>query len=85
MIAMVLERQRTPLARREVASPAPGPGEVRVRVAACAVCRTDLHVVDGELPPHRLPLIPGHQAVGRVEALGPGCTLLRPGDRVGIA
>jgi len=85
MIAMVLERQRTPLARREVASPAPGPGEVRVRVGACAVCRTDLHVVDGELPPHRLPLIPGHQAVGRVEVLGPGCTLLRPGDRVGIA
>ncbi|HEX5045469.1 MAG TPA: zinc-dependent alcohol dehydrogenase family protein [Candidatus Polarisedimenticolaceae bacterium] len=81
---MVLERQGAPLARREVASPAPGPGEVRVRIGACGVCRTDLHVVDGELPAHRLPLVPGHQAVGRVDALGPGCTLLRPGDRVGI-
>lgn len=85
MIAMVLERQGTPLARREIASPLPGPGEVRVRIGACGVCRTDLHVVDGELPPHRLPLVPGHQVVGRVEALGPGCTLLTPGDRVGIA
>jgi propanol-preferring alcohol dehydrogenase len=85
MNAMVLERQRTPLVHREIASPVPGPGEVRVRVGACGVCRTDLHVVDGELPPHRLPLVPGHQAVGRVEALGPGCTLLRRGDRVGIA
>jgi propanol-preferring alcohol dehydrogenase len=85
MIAMVLERQGAPLVRRPLASPTPGPGEVRVRVSACAVCRTDLHVVDGELPPHRLPLVPGHQAVGRVEALGPGCTVLQPGDRVGIA
>jgi propanol-preferring alcohol dehydrogenase len=81
---MVLERQREPLARRDVTLPEPGPGEVRVRVSACGVCRTDLHVVDGDLPPRKLPLIPGHQAVGRVEALGPGCSVLRPGDRVGI-
>ena len=88
-MAMVLDRQSRgdprPLTRREVALPQPGPGEVRVRVSACAVCRTDLHVVDGDLPARRLPLIPGHQAVGRVDALGTGCSLLQVGDRVGIA
>src|SRR5437899_978502 len=69
----------------EVPDPEPGPGEIRVRVHCCAICRTDLHVIEGDLPPHKSPLIPGHQAVGVVEALGPGCRRFRPGDRVGIA
>jgi propanol-preferring alcohol dehydrogenase len=56
-----------------------------VRVRACGVCRTDLHVIEGDLPPRRLPLVPGHQVVGVVDRLGPGCRRLRPGDRVGIA
>jgi propanol-preferring alcohol dehydrogenase len=74
-----------PLALADVPDPEPGPGEVGVRVLACAVCRTDLHVVEGDLPPRRLPLIPGHQAVGVVDRLGPGCRRFREGDRVGIA
>jgi propanol-preferring alcohol dehydrogenase len=82
---MVLDRPASPLARREVPDPEPGAGEVRLRVSACAVCRTDLHVVDGDLPPHRLPLIPGHQVVGRVDRVGPGCTRFGEGDRLGIA
>jgi propanol-preferring alcohol dehydrogenase len=65
--------------------PQPGPGEVRLRVQCCAICRTDLHVIEGELPRRRLPLVPGHQAVGVVEALGPGCRRLRLGARVGVA
>lgn len=65
--------------------PQPGPGEVLVRVKVCGVCRTDLHVVEGELPDITLPLIPGHQAVGVVSELGPGVTEVRPGDRAGIA
>src|SRR5688572_30937200 len=65
--------------------PEPGAGEVLVRVTACGICRTDLHIVEGELPPPRQPLVPGHQAVGRVERAGPGTTRFRPGDRVGIA
>jgi alcohol dehydrogenase, propanol-preferring len=64
--------------------PVPGPGEVRVRVEACGVCRTDLHVVDGELPDIHLPIVPGHEIVGIVEKLGPGVTSLAPGRRVGI-
>jgi alcohol dehydrogenase, propanol-preferring len=62
----------------------PGPGDVRVRITACGVCRTDLHVLDGELPAIRYPIIPGHEIVGRIEALGEGVTTLRPGQRVGI-
>lgn len=89
MRAMVLERQAPvssrPLALRDVPPPEPGSAEVRVRVRACGVCRTDLHVIEGDLPPRRLPLIPGHQAVGEVDRLGPGATRFRPGDRVGIA
>ena len=65
--------------------PEPGPGEVLVRVSACGVCRTDLHVVEGELPLVWSPLVPGHQVVGRVERLGPGVAQPAPGDRVGIA
>lgn len=74
-----------PLALTELPDPEPGPGEIRVRVAACAICRTDLHVIEGELPRGLLPVVPGHQAVGRVDALGVGCVRFRAGDRVGIA
>ncbi len=70
MRAMVLARPGTPLELRELPVPEPGPGEVLVKVRACAICRTDLHVVDGELPDPRLPLIPGHEIVGVVEARG---------------
>jgi propanol-preferring alcohol dehydrogenase len=84
MHAMVLERPRAPLSMRERPVPAPGPGEVLVAVAACGVCRTDLHVVDGELPDPALPLVPGHEIVGRVAALGPGVTNHAVGARVGV-
>jgi propanol-preferring alcohol dehydrogenase len=84
MRAMVLERVGAPLALRELAVPAPGPGEIQLAVAACGVCRTDLHVVDGELPDPRLPLVPGHQIVGTVSALGAGVTGFALGDRVGV-
>ena len=77
--------ERAPLAGGELPLPEPGPLEVRVRVRACATCRTDLHVIEGDLPPRRLPLVPGHQIVGTVDALGPGAARVRLGDRVGIA
>jgi len=66
-------------------APSPGAGEILVRVSACAVCRTDLHIVEGELPPVRPSIVPGHQVVGRVERAGSGARRFRPGDRVGIA
>jgi alcohol dehydrogenase, propanol-preferring len=84
MHAMVLERPRMALAMRERKVAAPGAGEVLIDVAACGVCRTDLHVVDGELPDPALPLVPGHEIVGRVAALGPGVTGLAVGARVGV-
>ncbi|NML16613.1 zinc-dependent alcohol dehydrogenase family protein [Azohydromonas caseinilytica] len=84
MRAMVLQRPGLPLVLQERADPMPGPGEVRLRVLACAVCRTDLHVVDGELPGTRFPIVPGHEIVGVVEALGPGVHGLQPGERVGV-
>jgi len=84
MRAMVLETPRTPLRPTELAVPVPSPGEVLIRVAACGVCRTDLHVVDGELPDPKLPLVPGHQIVGVVEEIGEGVKQFRPGDRVGV-
>lgn len=84
MRAMVLERPGSPLRLRERPRPVPGPGEVLVRVLACGVCRTDLHVVDGELPRPHLPLVPGHEIVGRVEEPGPGVSGFTPGERVGI-
>jgi propanol-preferring alcohol dehydrogenase len=74
-----------PLRRAELPVPAPAPGEVLVRVEACAVCRTDLHVAEGDLPPHRSPVVPGHQIVGRVVARGPEATTYAEGDRVGVA
>jgi alcohol dehydrogenase, propanol-preferring len=84
MHAMVLEAPRRPLVLHSLPIPRPGPEEVLVRVAACAVCRTDLHVVDGELPEPKLPLIPGHEIVGRVEKAGTAVRHFRPGQRVGI-
>lgn len=84
MKAMVLHKVRTPLAMEERPVPSPGPGEIRVAVEACAVCRTDLHVVDGDLLQPKLPLIPGHEIVGRVEALGTGVRHHQLGERVGI-
>src|SRR5437588_5305369 len=81
---MVLERQRSPLALRDLAERAPGQGEVAISVAACGVCRTDLHIVDGELTEPKLPLVPGHEVVGRVSEVGPGVETLRAGDRVGV-
>ncbi len=84
MQAMVLQAPRSPLRLLEWPLPVPGPGELRVRVTACGVCRTDLHVVDGELAEPLLPLIPGHEIVGRVDALGDGVQGLRIGQRVGV-
>jgi alcohol dehydrogenase, propanol-preferring len=84
MHAMVLEAPRQPLALRSLPVPNPSPEEVLVRVAACAVCRTDLHVVDGELPEPKLPLIPGHEIVGRIEKTGAAVRHFHPGQRVGI-
>ena len=81
---MVLERVGAPLVLRELPAPVPGPGEIQLAVEACGVCRTDLHVVDGELPDPKLPLVPGHQIVGTVSALGAGVTGLALGDRVGV-
>ncbi|MGZ3338244.1 MAG: zinc-dependent alcohol dehydrogenase family protein [Reyranella sp.] len=84
MKAMVLASSGQPLTLAQRPDPLPGPGEVRVRVEACGVCRTDLHVVDGELPDIHLPIVPGHEIVGIVERLGPAVTSLAPGRRVGI-
>ena len=84
MKAMVLERPGTPLRLVERPVPAPGAGQVLVKVAACGVCRTDLHVVDGDLTEPRLPIVPGHEIVGRVAALGEGVTRFAEGARVGI-
>ena len=75
----------SPLHLRDLPDPEPGLGEVRVRVLACGVCRTDLHVIEGDLPPHKLPVVPGHQVVGIVDRLGPGTARFKPGDRIGIA
>ena len=83
--AMRLDRPHAPLARIERPPPLPAADEVLVRVEACGVCRTDLHVADGELPQARYPIVPGHEVVGRVEALGHEVAELCVGDRVGIA
>jgi alcohol dehydrogenase, propanol-preferring len=84
MRAMVLERPGTPLVLRDVPRPNPSADQLLVRIATCAVCRTDLHILDGELPDPTLPLIPGHQIVGYVEKLGANVTGFAIGDRVGI-
>jgi alcohol dehydrogenase, propanol-preferring len=84
MKAMVLDRPGERLRLAELPVPEPGAGQILVRVKACAVCRTDLHVVDGELPEPKLPLVPGHEIVGEVARLGPGVDRFRLGERVGI-
>jgi len=84
MHAMVLNAVGKPLVWTELPDRQPGPGEIRVKVLACGVCRTDLHVVDGELPDPQVPIIPGHEIVGRIDALGAGVTGLTMGERVGI-
>jgi alcohol dehydrogenase, propanol-preferring len=84
MHAMVLSAPGAPLRFEPREDPVPGPGDVRVKVSACGVCRTDLHVVDGELPDIAYPIVPGHEVVGRVDALGPGVTSLHVGERVGV-
>ncbi|HWH90556.1 MAG TPA: zinc-dependent alcohol dehydrogenase family protein [Candidatus Binatia bacterium] len=85
MRAMVLDKPRQPLQLRDVEKPRPARGELLVRIVTCAVCRTDLHVVDGELPDPKLPLIPGHQIVGYVEEIGEEAnSKFKVGDRVGI-
>jgi len=84
MHAMLLEEPGMPLRWAEVPRPEPGAGQVRIKVAACGVCRTDLHVADGDLKHPKRPIIPGHEIVGRVEKIGPGVTRFALGDRVGI-
>lgn len=84
MRAMMLAETGAPLRLHELADPLPGPGQLRIRVEACGVCRTDLHVVDGDLPAAALPIVPGHEIVGRVEAVGPDCAGFGVGERVGV-
>ncbi|RDD61701.1 zinc-binding alcohol dehydrogenase family protein [Ferruginivarius sediminum] len=84
MRAMVLERQHSPLQPEDVPRPEPKDGQILVRVSACGVCRTDLHVCDGDLKHPKPHLIPGHEIVGHVEAMGRGVTGFEPGQRVGI-
>lgn len=84
MLAHHVSTPGGPLVASDSAMPQPGPGEIRVRVLACGVCRTDLHIIDGDLPPHRPAVVPGHEIVGRVDARGPGANRFRVGERVGI-
>jgi propanol-preferring alcohol dehydrogenase len=84
MRAMLLEAARGPLRLAEVPVPEPGTGQVRLKVQACGVCRTDLHIIDGELPPHKRPLIIGHQIVGVIDKTGPDVAAPAVGDLVGI-
>ncbi|CCD97344.1 putative alcohol dehydrogenase [Bradyrhizobium sp. ORS 375] len=84
MHAMVLQKPGGPLQLEALADPEPGPGEIRVRVSACGVCRTDLHLLDGELPDIVYPIIPGHEIVGHIDRLGAGVTTHQLGARVGI-
>lgn len=81
---MVIERPREPLKSLERPLPEPGPGEIRLRVSACGVCRTDLHVADGELPQCRYPIVPGHEIVGTVDRLGSGVAGFARGERLGV-
>ena len=84
MRAMLLERAGAPLVAADLPVPEPGPGQVQLRVLACGVCRTDLHIVDGELPRPKLPLVPGHEIIAEVSALGAGARQFRVGERVGV-
>jgi propanol-preferring alcohol dehydrogenase len=84
MHAMQLERPREPLQATDLPDPTPGPGQLLIRVRACGVCRTDLHIVDGDLPPAKAPVVPGHEIVGTVAALGAGVEGFSEGQRVGV-
>jgi propanol-preferring alcohol dehydrogenase len=88
VLALVLEQpapaSQSPLLLRELPRPEAGPGELLLRVAACGVCRTDLQIAEGDLVARRLPIVPGHQIVGRVEALGGGVSDWTPGERAGV-
>jgi propanol-preferring alcohol dehydrogenase len=84
MRAMVLDNPRTPLVLRERPTPVPANGDILVEIAACGVCRTDLHVVDGELPDPKLPIVPGHEIVGRIAAIGTEVAGLAVGERIGV-
>ncbi len=84
MRAMLLDAPRTPLRLAVLPQPVPGAGQILLKVEACGVCRTDLHLVDGELPEPRLPIVPGHEIVGRVAALGAGVQGVRLGQRLGV-
>jgi alcohol dehydrogenase, propanol-preferring len=84
MLAMVLRQAHTLLEASELPDPRPGDGEIRIKVLACGVCRTDLHVVDGDLAEPKLPIVPGHEIVGRIDAIGPGVIGLELGARVGV-
>lgn len=84
MHAMRLEKPGAPLTAIDIATPEPGSGQVRIKVSACAVCRTDLHVVDGDLTEPKLPIVPGHEIVGRIDALGAGVSGFVLGQRVGV-
>jgi alcohol dehydrogenase, propanol-preferring len=84
MHAMILESPKMPLRWRDRPAPRPGAGEVLIKVSACGVCRTDLHILDGELSAPKLPLVPGHEIVGTVAGLGPGAMSFDIGDRVGV-
>ncbi len=89
MQAMVLTApgpiETSPLALRELPVPEPTGDSIRIKVQACGICRTDLHVTEGELPPHQAQIVPGHQVVGAVDAIGPEASRFKLGDRVGIA
>lgn len=89
MYAMILDQsapiRTSPLRLAEIPPPEPGPSQVRLKVHCCAICRTDLHVIEGDLPQQKLPIIPGHQIVGSVDALGEGCQEVVLGQRVGVA
>ncbi len=84
MRAMVLHKPRQPLQLADFPIPEPSPSQIQIQIRACAVCRTDLHVIDGELTEPKLPLVPGHEIVGRVTALGSGATPFKIGDRIGV-
>lgn len=85
LLSHIAPVETRPLTLTELPVPEPGPGEVRLKTHCCAICRTDLHVIEGDLPQAKLPIIPGHQVVGVVDALGAGCRRLRVGQRVGVA